>query len=444
MSADLFNIGASGLKGYRAQMGAISENIANANTANYSRRSVTLTESSVSASNQILYSGSVNFGGTQIAGVTRANDSYLDANTRLTGSALGNANSRLSWMSDIETSLSDDSLGVGNSLNNFYGAVTQLAANPADTSLRSNMLYGLERVATAFTNAANGLKVNQQSMFENAKGDAEIISNAMSELARINGSLLRAQPGTSNQAMLLDSRDAELSKITAKMNVEISLGSHGMATVTYGGATMVQGETASSISVTQNADGTLNLLRAGAAVAAPTDGALGGTFESASIATQRVTKLDSLAAQFTSDINAWHTQGLTDAGAAGGALLTIGASAASMVVAISNISDIAAKSPSGAVNGNLLNINSVRGASGVEAGWSSMISTQANALNTVKLEQGYAQTRDENARAARDSVSGVDMDTEAADLLRTQQAYQACARVVQIARQSVDDILKLI
>jgi flagellar hook-associated protein 1 FlgK len=206
----------------------------------------------------------------------------------------------------------------------------------------------------------------------------------------------------------------------------------------------VQGETATSFSVTQNTDGTLNLLNQGTAVAAPTDGALAGTFQSASVTSQRVTDLNALASQFTSDINAWHAGGVTDAGAAGGPLLTIGTTASSMAVSISNISDIAAKSSGGTANGNLLNITTVRGASGVEAGWSNMIASHANALSTIKQEQGYAQSRDENARAARASVSGVDIDAEAADLLRTQQAYQACARIVQIARQSVDDILKII
>jgi flagellar hook-associated protein 1 FlgK len=39
----------------------------------------------------------------------------------------------------------------------------------------------------------------------------------------------------------------------------------------------------------------------------------------------------------------------------------------------------------------------------------------------------------QQAQAQRDSVSGVNLDEEAANLLRYQQAYQAAAQVISIA-----------
>ena len=52
-------------------------------------------------------------------------------------------------------------------------------------------------------------------------------------------------------------------------------------------------------------------------------------------------------------------------------------------------------------------------------------------------------TRADAAAAARDGVSEVDLDKEAAELLRFQQAYQAAARVIQAARDIADTILQL-
>ncbi len=49
----------------------------------------------------------------------------------------------------------------------------------------------------------------------------------------------------------------------------------------------------------------------------------------------------------------------------------------------------------------------------------------------------------EQAREARDSVSGVSLDEEAAELVRFQQAYQANAKVMQIASQLFDSILQV-
>ena len=132
-SSDLFVIGSSGLRSMRAQMGAISDNIANANTLGYNRRTVLLQESSVSASSEPLYVPRASFGGSEIVGVNRANDLYLDATARQTGMALGYANSRVRWLADIETAIGDDALGVGGTLNTMYASIDKLSASPSDT-----------------------------------------------------------------------------------------------------------------------------------------------------------------------------------------------------------------------------------------------------------------------------------------------------------------------
>lgn len=441
--ADLFVIGSSGLKGYRAQMGAISENIANAGTANYNRRTVTLSESSISSATEPLNVPRANFGGSEILGVTRANDPYLDATARMTGAALGSADARLRWLGDIETALSDDARGVGNSLAGMFSSVTKLAASPGDQSLRTNVIYALEQVVAGFTQSAAALKQTQEGLKQTAEGEVVIINDALAELGRINSALLRSHEGTSNQAQLLDSRDGELAKISERLNVSISFGPNGAAIIDYNGASVVQGENVTTFSVAQNADGTLALSHDGTATAVPANGALGGMFTAATVARDRLSRLDQLAVQFATDINAWHAQGRTDSGAAGGALVTVGTTAASLAVAITDIADIAAKSSDGRLNGNLLNISTIRGSSSVEQGWSALIVAHGNLLSTTKLEQEAAQSRDEHARAAREAISGVDLDLEAADLMRTQQAYQAAAKVIQVARESIDAIINI-
>jgi flagellar hook-associated protein FlgK len=49
----------------------------------------------------------------------------------------------------------------------------------------------------------------------------------------------------------------------------------------------------------------------------------------------------------------------------------------------------------------------------------------------------------EQAVEAKDSVSGVSLDSEAADLIRFQQAYQASAQVLQTANKLFDTVLGL-
>jgi flagellar hook-associated protein 1 FlgK len=49
----------------------------------------------------------------------------------------------------------------------------------------------------------------------------------------------------------------------------------------------------------------------------------------------------------------------------------------------------------------------------------------------------------DQAIAARDKVSGVNLDDEAAALIRYQQAYQACAKALQVSGDLFDTIANI-
>lgn len=443
--SDLFIIGASGTKAYRQAMAAVSQNIANASTEGYSRRSVTTVESGSSTATMATYISRANFGGTEVAGVARASDPYLDATVRYTGMALSNSTARLRWMSDIEGALNDTDTGVGKLMTTMFQNFDKLAASPTDRSLRVTTLDSISRVAEAFQRTSTSLAQLSSSIGTEAQASVATINRSLSQLADINNSLLRSQPGTSAYAQLLDSRDAALGALSANLNVDISFGAHDQAQIGFNGQTLVQGASATTLGVTANADGTLALATSGGtALTAPSNGTLGGLFSAASTAAQRRASLDTLAQQFVTDMNAWHAQGRTDAGTAGGPLLS-GATAAGMTALITDPSSFATRSSDGTLNGNLLNVaTALRGNGSVEQGWTSLIATQANLLSAVKAEQTTAQGRSDQAVAAREAVSGVDLDMEAADLLRLQQAYSGSAKILQVAKETVDAILRII
>ena len=443
--SDLFIIGASGTKAYRQAMAAISENIANASTEGYSRRSLTTVESGSSTATMATYIARANFGGTEVAGVARAADPYLDAAVRQSGMTLSNSMARLRWMTDLEGALNDTDTGVGKLMTAMYQNIDKLAARPGDTSLRVTTLDSISRVAEGFQRTSADLAQVSSGIATEASASVETINRSLSQLAEINNSLLRAQPGTSAYAQLLDGRDAALNTLSANLNVDISFGAHDAASISYNGQTLVQGNVATTIALTANPDGTLALATSGGtALTAPSNGALGGLFSSAVTTTQRRTSLDTLAQQFVTDMNAWHAQGRTDANVAGGALLS-GTTAASVTALITDPAALATKSTDGTLNGNLLNAGAVlRGNGSVEQGWTSIIATQANLLSSVKAEYTTARGRSDQAIAAREAVSGVDLDMEAAELLRLQQAYSGSAKILQIAKETVDAILQII
>lgn len=443
--SDLFIIGASGTKAYRSAMAAISENIANASTEGYSRRSVTTMESGSSTATMAVYISRANFGGTEVKSVNRATDPYLDATVRYTNMQLGSAVARMRWLTDSETALNDTETGVGQLTTGMFQNMDKLAASPSDNSLRVTTLDSIGRVAQAFNQTSADLGQVSNGIATEAQSSVTTVNQALSALADINNSLLRAQPGTSAYAQLLDSRDAALGTLSTNLNVDISFGTHDQAQVMLNGQTLVQGSSATPLALTANANGTLSLATGGGtALAAPTSGTLGGLFSAADTVSQRRTSLDTLAQQFVTNMNNWHAQGRTDAGTAGGPLLS-GTTAATVTALISDPAQLATKATDGTPNGNLLTVSTVlRGNGSVEQGWTNLIATHANLLSSTKAEQTTAQNRSDQAVAAREAVSGVDLDMEAAELLRIQQAYSGSAKILQVAKETVDAILQII
>ena len=72
---------------------------------------------------------------------------------------------------------------------------------------------------------------------------------------------------------------------------------------------------------------------------------------------------------------------------------------------------------------------------------------QVNEIGNIARQASIAKTAltvvHDQAVQARDEISGVSLDKEAADLIRYQQAYQAAAKVLQVASQLFDSVLQI-
>jgi flagellar hook-associated protein 1 FlgK len=65
----------------------------------------------------------------------------------------------------------------------------------------------------------------------------------------------------------------------------------------------------------------------------------------------------------------------------------------------------------------------------------------------TRAAEGRAEARDAilgEAQVARDSVAGVNLDEEAANLLRYEQAYQAAARIIAVADEVFRTLLSAV
>jgi len=70
------------------------------------------------------------------------------------------------------------------------------------------------------------------------------------------------------------------------------------------------------------------------------------------------------------------------------------------------------------------------------------VSKIGSSTQAAKTSATAAKTVADNVAAAYDSATGVNLDTEAAELIKLQQAYSACAQIVSTARDLFDMLLR--
>ena len=174
-----------------------------------------------------------------------------------------------------------------------------------------------------------------------------------------------------------------------------------------------------------------------------TSGRLAGLADVANSTADRRAALDTLAKDFAKQLNTWSATGRTPTGAPGPAMVNATGGAAAFVVLMNNPMAIAAASAAGVANGNLLALDALRGATGAEARWNELVSDAAQSLSSAKSQAAAASSWRDNSFASLDEVTGVDLDHEAAEMLRYQQAYSGATRIIQVARDTLNAIFEL-
>ena len=83
------------------------------------------------------------------------------------------------------------------------------------------------------------------------------------------------------------------------------------------------------------------------------------------------------------------------------------------------------------------------GTASYQSAYSQIVSQTGNKTREVEVTGKAQQTLADQAQISVDQISGVNLDEEAANLLRYQQAYQASAKLIELAGKLFDEILAI-
>ena len=446
--SDMLSIGASGVFAYQNAMATISENIANTGVAGYSRRTTTLSEV-LTTGGGVAARNTTAGQGVATTGIARAGDTYKTAAVRSSAADLAKTQTGATWLDRIQTALTGNSLG--DQLTAFYASATTLAADPTSSASRSTMLGSATTAAASLTATGKALQSVDDDLDSTAQGAVATLTTLGQTLAGINDGLSRAEPNTTASAQLSDQRDLVLEQMSAITDISVSTDQAGRATVNVGGTggpVLVSGSGSATVAYSRNAGGAVGYtvnFNGGVSTLSPNGGALAGIVDGAQKVADATIGLNGIATDFTTQVNTVQAQGRDLNGQPGAAIFATGATPTSVTVALNDPNGIAAASVGGGTRdgSNLDALQAVRTSSGVETRTTALVAGNAAAL-AQRQSVATAQTSiHDGAVAARDAVSSVDLDTEAVDLLRFQQAYSAASRVIQVARDTFQSIIAI-
>lgn len=446
MASDLISIARSGVQAARIGLDVTAQNIANASSTGYVRRSASFRE--VASTGGAYRIGDLSLSGVRLDAMVRNADAFRQAEVRRTGADVARASAEVSGLQNMESAIEQS--GVYDAIVGFESSLQQLTQNPTDTSLRASVIEKARTMVGTFQIAAQELGAAADGQQFLAKDGVTQVNRIAQELARTNARLSRASDASSDKTALLDQRDRLLEELSGYANVSTDFSSDGQVAVKLGGTgglDLVTGNSAQTVGITvASPGGTVTYDVAGQALTL-TGGSLAGQQLALAKGAQLQGDLDALARDIVDAFNAAQGGGKDLDGNSGAAIFS-GTTAASMKLDVEDGRKIATAPASSTQAGSrdATNLNAIRAAlAGVDpAGrMDGILFDVSGTLAGRNVTLGALRTIADTAKVALSAQSGVDLDQEAVNLVRFQQAFQASGKVMQVASDIFNSLLQI-
>ncbi|MES2302658.1 MAG: flagellar hook-associated protein FlgK [Pseudomonadota bacterium] len=442
MASDLLSIARSGAMAARIGLDVTAQNIANASSDGYVRRSASLAE--VASTGGAYRIGDLSLSGVRLDSITRNADAFRQAEVRRTGSDVARASAEAAGLQNIESAIEQS--GVYDAIVGFESSLQQLTQDPVDTSLRASVIEKARTMVGTFQIAAQEMDAAGEGLQFLASDGVTQVNRIAQELARTNTRLSRASDASSDKTALLDQRDKLLQQISDYGNIATIFATDGTVAVKLGGTggvDLVTGGTAATVAMTTAGDGQVTF-SVGASSLSLSGGSLAGQQLALGKLAQLKLDVDGLAEDIVNTFNAAQQTG-DDLDGDPGAAIFSGTTAASMTLDVADVRKLATAPLNGTVGSrDASNLTAIRSAiSGLNPadGMDQVIFDVSGTLAGRNITLGALETISNTAKVALSAQSGVDLDAEAVNLVRYQQAFQASGKVMQVATDIFDTLL---
>jgi flagellar hook-associated protein 1 FlgK len=432
------NTAVQSLNAATGAMQITNDNIANANTAGYTRKLVILQEAASTSD------GSASEGnGVVLEGYQSVRDELVQTQIQQETQAQSGANAQLSSLQAIEPTFTTSTTDIGTDMSALFSSISSLATSPTSSTLQEAVLTAGNNLSTAFNTASSTLTTQQAGLNTQVTQDVSEINQLTKQIAALNPQLAQLKASGQDGGMVQDQMGQLVLKLSALTSVSVTQTDNGETLTTGNGTALVVGSQSLALQTSTGSDGLQHVLDQNGddITSSLTSGDVGGTIQTRDTTIPALmTKLDTLANQFATAMNAAQAKGTDQNGDAGQNFFTVSStvsgSAASIKMAITDPSSIASSSDgTSGSNGNLTNLSAVQTtalASGNTPGnvYASLVYQVGSLTSSASAESTASTASLLQLNDQLSSVSGVSINEEAANLINYQQSYEAAARVV--------------
>lgn len=442
---------------HRSMMSLTTKNISNANTPGYSRQRANFIAQNAP-------------GMAVKVGVPQAiRAKFIQSSILGSKQSFGFNQGQTDILRVIEPTLNDlDGNGISQALSDFFGSANEVATNPAGLSERQDLVHKARFLAHTLNSSARALTQAREAAHLEATDTVDEINTIVAELAKLNQQIVdHFGEGTQGEA-LIDQRNQLLNQLSEKVGISVlSTEENSVSVFLKGGPALLSATIPNKLRVTGGGNAALGVVidspsGSTTKTTIPLSGRLGGLFQARDVTGKQVLDdLDQMAFGLITAVNTLHQAGFGLDGSTGNAFFEpLGAATgAAQGIAVSAViendpSKVAAAKVDTLLPGDNSNMldwvalqddaTVVAGGKTVSEAYDQIVSRVSNDLRSAEGQTYFESNRLNNLETLRDSVSSVSVQEEMVALSQFEHGYQAAARLVKVADDLYETVLRMV
>jgi flagellar hook-associated protein 1 FlgK len=456
-----FSLISNALNADQTGLSIVANNVANANTAGYTEEVSNFQQNAPININGVSYGD-----GVTNAGPVSIRDNVLETRLAQQQQSAAASSARLTALDNLQSvftpssgSSSSSAGDIGTAITAFFSSLNTLEGNATDNSLRQSVLSSATTLANNISSAASNLTAQQSALDQQAASLTGQINSLTSNLAALNLQIQSASPNK-DAGTLQDQREQDISKLSQMIGInQTHTENNGLSITTTSGQLLVS-EGQSYKLTTGPVGGATHFFLGTTDITASLvsgGGQLGGLLTTRDTdIPNALSSLDQLAYGISTQVNTINNAGTDMAGDNGGAgnifsqPAAVAGSALAMSVVMTDPNHIAA-SALGANTGDNANLTSMAALANQSSisgqtpsnYYSNFVTSLGATVSGVQSASTATAASVTQLQTQVNTLSGVNLNNEAASMQQLERSYQAASQVFAILNTVMASALNL-